>query len=440
MVQLVVGTDELRVRLSRGEKIGGLHGDLKAPLMKVRDVEAVAEPYRVVRGIRAPGLGVPGRTKIGTWRSKGGKTFAVAHHGQPGMRIRLQDNTFDQVVLSVPDGPGLVAAIRKAAGAARGTHRERHVTFRSAGVDLAGSLLLPPAGQPVRAAAVIIAGSGPIDRDGNAPRAPLSVSRNLATALAGSGIATLRYDKRGVGASGGEFLRAGLSDNIDDARAALAAVADHTACTGVPLFVIGHSEGASIATVLGAESNPSTDSTGPRLSGVVLLAGQTKTGEQALNWQAAMIGPTLPTPVKAIMRLLRTDVSRQQAKALKKLKASTADVVRMNGARTNAKWMREFIALDPAAYLRRMAVPVRAITGDKDLQVDPADLDTMTDIVPGPITTIRVPDLTHMLRRDAGSPTLKSYRSQWQQPVDQQVLTDVREWILGLAPAGRVAG
>ena len=108
----------------------------------------------------------------------------------------------------------------------------------------------------------------------------------------------------------------------------------------------------------------------------------------------------------------------------------------MNGARTNAKWMREFMALDPTAYLTRIIVPVLAITGDKDLQVDPADLDTMTNIVPGPITAIRVPDLTHILRRDAGSPTLKSYRSQWQQSVDQQVLTDVRDWILGLATEG----
>ena len=146
-------------------------------------------------------------------------------------------------MLSVPDGPGLVADIRKAAGAARGSDRERHLAFRSGGVDLAGSVLLPPAGQPVRAAAVIIAGSGPINRYGDAPRAPLSVSRNLAASLAGGGIATLRYDKRGVGASGGEFLGAGLSDNIDDARAALAAVADDTRCAGAPLFLIGHSEG-----------------------------------------------------------------------------------------------------------------------------------------------------------------------------------------------------
>lgn len=273
----MVGTDEFHVRLSLGEKTGGVHGDLTVPLSQVRDVEAVAEPYRVVRGIRAPGLGVPGRTKIGTWRSKGRKTFAVARHGRPGVRIRLQDNTFDQVVLSVPDGPGLVAAIAKAAGAVDASDRERHVTFRSAGVDLAGSLLLPPTGQPVRAAAVIIAGSGPIDRDGNAPRAPLSISRNLATALAGSGIATLRYDKRGVGASGGEFLGAGLSDNIDDARAALAAVADDTACAGVPLFLIGHSEGAAIATVLGAESSlpTTTRSAAARTSAHCWVTGTT---------------------------------------------------------------------------------------------------------------------------------------------------------------------
>ena len=92
--------------------------------------------------------------------------------------------------------------------------------------------------------------------------------------------------------------------------------------------------------------------------------------------------------------------------------------------------------LDPPHYLRRITVPVLAITERKDLQVDPADLDTMTAIVPGPITTIRVPDLTHILRRDPGAPTLKSYRSQWQRPVDQQVLDDVRDWILALTPEG----
>lgn len=44
MAKLLVGTDGLRVRLSRGEKIGGMHGDVKIPMTQVREVEAVAEP------------------------------------------------------------------------------------------------------------------------------------------------------------------------------------------------------------------------------------------------------------------------------------------------------------------------------------------------------------------------------------------------------------
>jgi fermentation-respiration switch protein FrsA (DUF1100 family) len=133
-------------------------------------------------------------------------------------------------------------------------------------------------------------------------------------------------------------------------------------------------------------------------------------------------------------------MSRQQAKALQKLKASTADVVRMNGAKTNAKWMREFMEFDPATYLVRITVPVLAITGDKDLQVDPADLDTMKATAAGSITTIRAPDLSHILRRDAGAPSLKNYRTQCQQPVDQQVLDDVRVWILRLTAASASSG
>ena len=56
-------------------------------------------------------------------------------------------------------------------------------------------------------------------------------------------------------------------------------------------------------------------------------------------------------------------------------------------------------------------MPVLAITGDKDLQVDPADLDIIAATVAGPVTIRRVPDLTHILRRDPAAPTLGAYRA-----------------------------
>ena len=85
-------------------------------------------------------------------------------------------------------------------------------------------------------------------------------------------------------------------------------------------------------------------------------------------------------------------------------------------------------------------VPVLAVTGDKDIQVDPDDLDVVRRLVPGRTEIHRVPDLTHLLRRDPGRPSLGSYRRLLRQPVDPGVLTLVADWLartLDAAPARR---
>ncbi len=219
------------------------------------------------------------------------------------------------------------------------------MTFPSAGFTIAGTVLLPPVGRHVQAAAVLITGSGPLDRNGSDRRAPIDVSRQLAEHLAGNGVATLRYDKRGVAASGGDFLAAGLDDNIDDARAALESLAAQPECAPysnrrVPMVAIGHSEGALIAAALAAEADSI-------VGGAVLLAGPAKPGAQLLAWQAAKIAPTLPKPVRLILRVLRTDPVKQQRKFLDRIAASTGDTVRMQGRRINAKWFRELLEFDP---------------------------------------------------------------------------------------------
>jgi len=104
------------------------------------------------------------------------------------------------------------------------------VRFDSEGTSLAGTLTEVP--DPV-AAALLITGSGRINRDSDARlgrRGPMmlriGVTRQVAEALAKASVASLRYDKRGVGASGGEYLHAGMSENLADARAALRWLAD----------------------------------------------------------------------------------------------------------------------------------------------------------------------------------------------------------------------
>ncbi|MEX1336042.1 MAG: alpha/beta hydrolase, partial [Candidatus Limnocylindrales bacterium] len=97
------------------------------------------------------------------------------------------------------------------------------MTFTSAGLTLAGTFAAPASAGPFPAA-LLLAGSGPLDRDGNVKRMALNVSRDLARELATAGWASYRYDKRGVGASQGEYLSTGFTDELADAAAALEAL------------------------------------------------------------------------------------------------------------------------------------------------------------------------------------------------------------------------
>jgi len=97
-------------------------------------------------------------------------------------------------------------------------------------------------------------------------------------------------------------------------------------------------------------------------------------------------------------------------------------------ARVNARWTREFMAHDPRADLARITVPVLALTGEKDLQVDPADLDVIAATVPGGATVRSVPDLSHTLRHQPGPPSLGAYRKELREPVNQDVLRAVVRW------------
>jgi pimeloyl-ACP methyl ester carboxylesterase len=289
---------------------------------------------------------------------------------------------------------------------------------------LAGTLTLPDT--PLPAPAVLLAaGSGPIDRDSNHRRARFDVTRQLAHALAEGGLASLRYDKRGVGESPGDWRTAGLHDNVDDLARALDALAARPEVDADRLLVAGHSEGAVLAAALAGREDGRPAA---HVAGVVLLAVSAAPGEELLRWQARQIAPTLPAPVRGLLRLMRTDLEAKVAANHARIKATTTDVARIGGARVNARWMREFMAHDPRADLARLGVPVLALTGEKDLQVPAAALDVLAAVVPGPVEVHRVPDLTHTLRRQPGRASLRAYRAELRRPVDPEVLATVVDW------------
>jgi uncharacterized protein len=307
--------------------------------------------------------------------------------------------------------------------------RELEVTLPGEGVPLAGTLTLPEGDAP-HPTALILPGSGPIDRNADHRRMRLGISRDLGVALAEHGIASLRYDKRGVGRSGGRFLEAGMSDNIADARAALGWLRSRPEVRPDALFAIGHSEGAYGAMSLAAEA----DDDG--LAGVVLLSASATLGERMLAWQTRQVAASLPRPVRLLLRLLRVNVVRKQQANVARLRSTTTDVARIGGRKLNARWHRELLDFDPVPLLAKLRMPVLAITGDKDLQVDPDDLKLIAETVPGPVETVLVPDLTHVLRRDPKPPSVGAYRKLVRRPVDQEVLTTVADWVRRVSGEG----
>ena len=297
---------------------------------------------------------------------------------------------------------------------------ERNVTFDSGGCTLAG--MYTEVVQPA-AAALLISGSGQTDRNSDV-RLLLhqflrgGITSAVAEALAAVQVSTLRYDKRGVGASGGDYWTAGMAQRLADARAALGWLA--TQAAGLPLLVVGHSEGTYYAAQLAAEGG---------VAGVLLLSGSARVGGEVLAWQTEQLASRLPRSARLILRLLRTDAVRAQRKNLSKIMASAADVIRVQGTRVNARWARDFVAYDPAPALRQLTVPVLAITGGHDLQVPPDDVAAIGRLVGGPFDGHVVADLSHMLRPDPGLVGPSGYRRAGRMPVSPEVLTLITAWV-----------
>jgi pimeloyl-ACP methyl ester carboxylesterase len=277
------------------------------------------------------------------------------------------------------------------------------------GLRLAGTLALP-AGPGPHPAAVLLHGSGRLDRDGNTARLRTDAGPALAAALANAGIATLRYDRRGVGATSGDWRAAGFTDNRRDGAAAVRALAERPDIRADAVAVVGHSEGAVHAMALG---------TRPDVAAVVVLAGFARPGEDALRWQAGNIVRELPGFARPVVRA----VARRQ---LARIKAGST---RVAGRPVNARWLREMLAHDPRPGLAAIRVPVLAITGGKDVQVDAADLAEIHRLVPGEAEIHRIADLTHLLRRDPGAASVRSYPRLLRDPVDPDLLAQVSGWL-----------
>ncbi len=110
MATIETTSGTLRVSLTRAEKVLGLLRDLEVPLSAVRSVTVVPDGLAAARGLRAPGLGLPGRRLIGTWRRRGSRSLVSVRRG-PAVRLELTGRRFDTVLVSADDAAAVAAAL-----------------------------------------------------------------------------------------------------------------------------------------------------------------------------------------------------------------------------------------------------------------------------------------------------------------------------------------
>jgi hypothetical protein len=113
MAELRVDGDEVVLELSGLEKLGALHGDIRVPRSSIRDVRAVDDAMAEVRGLRAPGTGLPGVIALGTWRRKDGKDFVAVHRHAPGVVVELEGAPYRRLIVTTSDASAIAAAVSR---------------------------------------------------------------------------------------------------------------------------------------------------------------------------------------------------------------------------------------------------------------------------------------------------------------------------------------
>jgi hypothetical protein len=116
VAELWIDGAELVLHLRAIEKAEGAHGDIRVPLSSVTAVRAVDDPWPELRGIRAPGTGLPNVIAVGTRRGNFGRDFAAVHGKGPAVVVELEGADYGRLVVTMDDAPAQARHIAEAAG------------------------------------------------------------------------------------------------------------------------------------------------------------------------------------------------------------------------------------------------------------------------------------------------------------------------------------
>lgn len=322
-----------------------------------------------------------------------GATLDVPDQGAEGIPVQLSRTDFGGLKLAIPSigasyegvwtgkliagsftqhgvsfpmnlSPGAPVVRRPQTPVGPFPYSTEEVSFRNGDAILKGTLTLPENCGKKTPVLIMVTGSGLQNRDEEIfSHKPFAV---IADAFARAGIATLRYDDRGFGESTGDIINCTTEDLKNDALAGIRLLRERFDKVGV----LGHSEGGSIALMLAA---------GGEADFVISLAGMVVSGAETLLEQnrRALLGAGISqNDTDSYCRLLK-DAYEAASSGLPLPSADTyslPEALRQNYlascSQLNTPYMRYFLAMDLSGQLGKITVPVMALNGTLDTQVD----------------------------------------------------------------------
>jgi len=277
------------------------------------------------------------------------------------------------------------------------------------GIELGGTLTVPSRGRAPFAAIVTITGSGQQDRDEYIPFAGgIRLFRQVADTLGRRGVAVLRLDDRGVGASGGVAAGSTGADFADDIRAAIAYLRGRRDINPDRIGLVGHSEGGAIAPMIAA--------TDPRLRAMVAMAAP---GE-----------PGIEISMAQNKYLVDRDTSLTPLQRDSLLRAARSS---LDPAKQADPWVKSWMSYDPAPAARLVKAPTLILQGATDRQVPVDQAEKLAVLIRagenGDVTVRVFPATNHLFVHDS-SGDFRAYDKLASNSVSAAVLGALADWLV----------